>query len=375
MPAPIRRIAQKHLRAPVEVTIRSKTQTAANIRQRYWIVSGLHKLDALTRILEVEEFDGMLVFARTKQATVELAERLEARGFAAAALNGDVPQQQRERIVAQLKSGDLDIVVATDVAARGLDVERIGHVVNFDVPTDPESYVHRIGRTGRAGRSGEAILFIAPRERNLLRAIERATRQTIEPMQLPSVEDVNQQRVARFKQRIKAALDSGGGSAFRAMVEEVAREQGVADLDVAAALAAIVQGEVPLLLPAESKPRAPPPPLREPRPPRERESRPPREHAPRARHEPAGRDEDLEMETFRVEVGRAHGVKPANIVGAIASEAGLAGKHIGRVDIRGEHSFVDLPAGMPKEILRELQKVRVMGQALRIRRVKGAPRA
>ncbi len=375
MPAPIRRIAQKHLRAPVEVTIRSKTQTAANIRQRYWIVSGLHKLDALTRILEVEEFDGMLVFARTKQATVELAERLEARGFAAAALNGDVPQQQRERIVAQLKSGDLDIVVATDVAARGLDVERIGHVVNFDVPTDPESYVHRIGRTGRAGRSGEAILFIAPRERNLLRAIERATRQTIEPMQLPSVEDVNQQRVARFKQRIKAALDSGGGSAFRAMVEEVAREQGVADLDVAAALAAIVQGEVPLLLPAESKPRAPPPPLREPRPPRERESRPPREHAPRARHEPAGRDEDLEMETFRVEVGRAHGVKPANIVGAIASEAGLAGKHIGRVDIRGEHSFVDLPAGMPKEILRELQKVRVMGQALRIRRVKGATRA
>jgi len=387
MPAPIRRIAQKHLRSPVEVTIRSKTQTAANIRQRYWIVSGLHKLDALTRILEVEEFDGMLVFARTKQATVELAERLEARGFAAAALNGDVPQQQRERIVAQLKSGELDIVVATDVAARGLDVERIGHVVNFDVPTDPESYVHRIGRTGRAGRSGEAILFIAPRERNLLRAIERATRQAIEPMELPTVQDVNLQRIARFKQRIRAALESGAGSPFSALVGEVAQEQGVADRDVAAALAAIVQGETPLLLPPETKPRAASAPQREPRPAREREdgparergARPPREHGSRPSREhgsrprpDAGRGEDLEMETFRIEVGRAHGVRPANIVGAIASEAGLAGKHIGRVDIRGEHSFVDLPTGMPAEILRELRKVRVVGQPLRIRRVKGS---
>ena len=361
MPAPIRRIAQKYLRSPAEVTIGAKTTTAANIRQRYWMVSGLHKLDALTRILEVEPFEGMLVFARTKQATVELAERLEARGFAAAALNGDVPQMQRERIVAQLKSGELDIVVATDVAARGLDVERIGHVVNFDVPTDPESYVHRIGRTGRAGRSGEAILFIAPRERNLLRAIERATRQTIEPMSLPTVEDVNVKRVARFRERIGAALEAGAGVPYRTLIETFARELQVPEVEIAAALAAMVQGKTPLLLqPA----------------PREHGPRPERPHP--AREHPARegtgrkpvRAPDVEMETFRVEVGRAHGVRPANIVGAIASEAGLAGKHIGRVDIRGEHSFVDLPDGMPKEILKALQKVIVMGQPLRISRMK-----
>ena len=206
LPAPIRRIAQKHLRDPVEVTIKSKTSTAANIRQRYWIVSGVHKLDALTRILEAEAFDGMLVFARTKQSTVELAERLEARGFAAAALNGDMQQKDRERTVARLKGGQLDILVATDVAARGLDVERIGHVVNYDVPYDTESYVHRIGRTGRAGRKGEAILFITPRERNMLRYIERATRQPLEPMDLPTIADVNEQRVARFTQKITEAL-------------------------------------------------------------------------------------------------------------------------------------------------------------------------
>jgi len=170
LPAPIRRIAQKHLRSPVEVTIKSKTTTATNIRHRFWLVSGMHKLDALTRILEAETFDGMLVFTRTKHSTVELAEKLEARGFAAAPLNGDIPQQQRERTVARLKAGQIDILVATDVAARGLDVERIGHVVNYDVPYDTESYVHRVGRTGRAGRKGEAILFIAPRERNTPRA-------------------------------------------------------------------------------------------------------------------------------------------------------------------------------------------------------------
>lgn len=375
MPAPIRRIAKKYLRSPAEVTIGAKTTTAANIRQRYWMVSGLHKLDALTRILEVEPFEGMLVFARTKQATAELAERLEARGFAAAALNGDVPQMQRERIVAQLKSGEIDIVVATDVAARGLDVERIGHVVNFDVPTDPESYVHRIGRTGRAGRSGEAILFIAPRERNLLRAIERATRQTIEPMSLPTVEDVNVKRVARFRERIGAALEAGAGAPYRALIETFVRELEVPEVEIAAALAAMMQGKTPLLLQPEARER------REQHAPREHVPRPAREHSARERPEREGtarrpaRLADIEMETFRVEVGRAHGVRPANIVGAIASEAGLAGKHIGRVDIRGEHSFVDLPGGMPKEILRALQKVIVMGQPLRISRMKRKSRA
>ena len=215
LPSAIRHICQRHLRNPREITIKSKTTTATNIRQRYWMVSGMHKLDALTRILEVESFDGMLVFARTKQSTVELADRLIARGFAAAALNGDLQQAQRERTIAQLKSAAIDILVATDVAARGLDVDRISHVVNFDVPHDTESYVHRIGRTGRAGRSGEAILFIAPRERNMLRIIERATRQPIEAMNLPTLDDVNQRRITRFKEKIATTLASGAASSYR----------------------------------------------------------------------------------------------------------------------------------------------------------------
>ena len=248
LPAPIRRIAQKHLREPVEVTIASQTSTAANIRQRYWIVSGVHKLDALTRILEAEPFDGMLIFTRTKQSTVELAERLEARGFAVAALNGDMQQKDRERTVTRLKGGQLDILVATDVAARGLDVERISHVVNYDVPYDTESYVHRIGRTGRAGRKGEAILFITPRERNMLRYIERATRSPLEPMDLPTVADVNEQRVARFRQRITEAIAAGQSEPFRSLIEEFEREHDVPAIEIAAALASLLQGGSPLLL-------------------------------------------------------------------------------------------------------------------------------
>ena len=249
LPAQIRRIAQKHLRTPVEITIKSKTTTAANIRQRYWLVSGMHKLDALTRILEVETFDGMLIFVRTKLETVELSERLQARGFNAAALNGDIHQQQRERTINALKTADVDIVVATDVAARGLDVERVSHVVNYDVPYDSESYVHRIGRTGRAGRKGEAILFIAPRERNMLRIIERATRQPIEQMRLPSIADVNEQRVGRFKQRISEAVSGGEGAAYRDLIEQFEAENDIPAIDIAAALASLAQGGTPLLLP------------------------------------------------------------------------------------------------------------------------------
>src|SRR6202795_2648261 len=248
MAAPIRRIASKHLRSPIEVTIKSKTSTATNIRHRYWVVSGVHKLDALTRILEAETFDGMLVFTRTKHATVELAEKLEARGFAAAPLNGDIPQPQRERTVARLKAGQIDIVVATDVAARGLDVERIGHVVNYDVPYDTESYVHRIGRTGRAGRKGEAILFIAPRERNMLRAIERATRQVIEPMNLPSVDAVNTFRIAKFKQRILETVAERDAKGLRPVVEQLEAETGLPLMEMAAPLASLSQGTTPLLL-------------------------------------------------------------------------------------------------------------------------------
>ncbi len=244
----IKRIAQTHLRKPREIIIRGRTTTAANTRQRYWLVSGLHKLDALTRILEVLTFDAMLVFARTKLATVELAERLEARGFAAAALNGDMQQAERERTIAQLKAGQIDILVATDVAARGLDVERISHVVNFDVPYDTESYIHRIGRTGRAGRSGEAILFIAPRERNMLQLIERATRQPIEQMDLPTIADVNATRVAKFKRRITALMEQGFADVYRGVVDELVRESGAELADVAAALASLAQGKTPLLI-------------------------------------------------------------------------------------------------------------------------------
>jgi ATP-dependent RNA helicase DeaD len=569
MPPQVRRIAQRHLREPAEVTIRSKTTTASKIRQRYWMVSGMHKLDALTRILEAETFDAMLVFARTKIATEELAERLSARGFAVEALNGDIAQVQRERTVARLKSGQIDIVVATDVAARGLDVERVSHVINYDVPYDPESYVHRIGRTGRAGRSGEAILFIAPRERNMLRVIERATRQPIETMQLPTIEDVNERRVARFNEKLTAAIEAGAGQVFVPLIESYERDQNIPAVEIAAALASIAQGATPLLLDSTRGPygsaeetferdssdrrparreradrgdrsarpdRADRPSrtdryAREDRPARadrddrsnrgtrvdrddrsdrparaargeradtpawadqvdsaernsradrgsgedqgkrrgrreaserdvpswpkahdsaveadagqsedrtsshpeaadaadkplnrrerralerakreasgeipaheqsgeeqpaarveERESRAakkePREDKSAAkrktvRERPQERSADFEreprhqrsgdedVETYRIEVGHAHGVKPNNIVGAIANEVGLEGKHIGRVVIRDDHSFVDLPSGMPKDVFRQLQKVRVAGQPLQISR-------
>jgi ATP-dependent RNA helicase DeaD len=390
LPAPIRRIAQKHLHTPVEVTIKSKTSTATNIRQRYWLVSGMHKLDALTRILEAETFDAMLVFTRTKQATIELAEKLEARGFAAEPLNGDMPQPQRERTVARLKAGQIDILVATDVAARGLDVERIGHVVNYDVPYDTESYVHRVGRTGRAGRKGEAILFIAPRERNMLHAIERATRQTIEPMNLPTVDAVNALRIAKFKVRVSETVAKGETKIFRPVLEQLEAETGLPLIDIAAALASLAQGATPLLLAgkAADATAGAGAPVAEKRPPVERSlprarpaerthARPPAgvampaagatrariaasERAPRS-HSVAG-----PMETFRIEVGSVHGIRPGNIVGAIANEAGIEGVHIGRVDIREEFSFVDLPHGMPKQVFKQLQKVRVAGRELKI---------
>jgi ATP-dependent RNA helicase DeaD len=362
LPGPIRRIAQQHLHDPVEVSIKSKTSTATNIRQRYWVVSGLHKLDALTRILEVEPFDGMLIFARTKVATVELAERLEARGFAAAALNGDMQQKERERTVARFKSGKLDILVATDVAARGLDVERISHVVNYDVPYDTESYVHRIGRTGRAGRSGEAILFVTPRERNLLRAIERATRSPLEAMELPTHADVNEQRVARFRLRIVEAIAAGHAEPFISLIEEFEREQDVPAVEIAAALASLLQGGSPLLLKEGADAPAT----------RDGGMREHRERgAPRSQSQQRLSDEDTE--TFRIEVGYAHGVKPGNIVGAITNVAGLEGWQIGHVDIREDHTFVGLPQGMPKEVISELAKTRVAGQMLRISVARDVP--
>ncbi|MBD8872925.1 DEAD/DEAH box helicase [Rhodanobacter sp. DHB23] len=374
MPAPIRKIAQKHLKDPVEVTIKSSTTTAANIRQRYWFVSGMHKLDAMTRILEAEPFDAMIIFARTKQATEELAEKLQARGLAAAAINGDIAQPQRERVIQQLKDGKLDILVATDVAARGLDVERISHVMNYDIPYDTESYVHRIGRTGRAGRSGEAILFVTPREKGMLRAIERATRQPIEEMKLPTVEAVNDVRIGKFKQRISDTLAVGELDLFQQLIEQYEQEHNIPAIEIAAALARIAQGDQPLLLTPPPKREFAP---REPDAPGRDRGRPERtaarEHAPReqarepaAGHAPRPHHTETGKITYRIEVGHDHGVKPGNIIGAIANEAGLDSQYIGRLSIRGDHSLIDLPEGMPKEIFEHLKKVWVARQQLQI---------
>ncbi|HEY0847874.1 MAG TPA: DEAD/DEAH box helicase [Noviherbaspirillum sp.] len=398
MPPAIRRIAQTYLRDPAEVTIAAKTGTAENIRQRYWVVSGMHKLDALTRILEAEPFDGMIIFTRTKLGTEELANKLQARGFSAAAINGDMAQQQRERTVQMLKDGKIDILVATDVAARGLDVERISHVINYDVPYDPESYTHRIGRTGRAGRSGDAILFITPRERNLLKAIERATRQPVSPLELPSIQEVNDVRIARFKDQISETLAAGGLEVFQSVVEEYEREQNVPAIEIAAALARIARGDVPLLLDKKS---------REPQAEQswsdsgtasERRQRPTRaessnrtfappervEHNQRDERAPAPRKERVDhapesgMCSYRIEVGHIHGVKPGNIVGAIANEAGLEARHIGRIEIYDDYSTLDLPDNIPADLLGHLRKVWVAGQQLRITRegeaVDNAPR-
>jgi len=373
MPPAIRRIARTHLREPAEVTVAAKTTTAENIRQRYWLVSGLHKLDALTRILEVEPFDAMIVFVRTKLGTEELAEKLLARGFSAAAINGDMVQQQRERTVAQLRDGSIDILVATDVAARGLDVERISHVVNYDVPYDPESYTHRIGRTGRAGRSGEAILFVTPRERGLLRAIERSTRQPISVLELPTVQAVNTARIARFKERITETLDAGGLELFATIIGDYERETNVPAVEIAAALAKMSRSGMPLLL-SKSKDEAPAaqPSEAAGRGPASRASIEQGEHKRDARSATT-RPMQAATSAYRVEVGHAHGVKPGNLVGAIANETGLDSKLIGRIEIYDTFSVLELPAGMPKKMMKHLQGVRVGGQPLRIRDVGEMP--
>ena len=315
-----------------------------------------------------------IVFARTKLGTDELAEKLAARGFSAAAINGDVDQKMRERTIQRLKDGQIDILVATDVAARGLDVDRISHVLNYDIPYDTESYVHRIGRTGRAGRKGEAILFVAPRERGMLGAIERATRQKIEQMNLPSVDAVNERRVAKFLDKIEGALGSADLSVFRDLVERYEREKNVPAVEIAAALAQLVQGKTPLLL---AKPAAPERAF-EVREPRERSERPergerpvreraPREHAPREHGAP-----EVGMKTYRIEVGYQHGVQPGNIVGAIANEADLEARFIGRIDIRDDFTLVDLPDGMPADLLAHMQTVRVASRPLRMRPAESA---
>lgn len=368
MPAQIRRISKKYLKDAAEITVKNKTVTAANTTQRYLIVAYPQKLDALTRILEVENFEGMIVFVRTKQATEVLAERLRARGFSAAAINGDIAQAQRERTINQLRDGRLDILVATDVAARGLDVERISHVVNYDIPTDTESYVHRIGRTGRAGRTGDALSFVTPRERHLLKSIERATRQPLTQMPLPSVEDVNETRVAKFTESITDALASEKLDFFRDLVSRYEQERDVPAADIAAALAVMAQDGQPLLLEPEPEPA-----------PRvfegkrektgawdhEKGRRRDEGRAPRRKDtKPRRGRSDVPMATYTIAVGKRHKVEPRQIVGAIANEGGLGRGDFGHIDIRGDHSLVELPASLPPETWKALENTRISGKLI-----------
>jgi len=359
MPKEVERIARRHLRNPQEISIKSQTATAATINQRYWPVDNFHKLDALTRILEVESFDALLMFVRTKTATNLLAEKLEARGYSAAALNGDMAQKDRERMVNRLKKGTLDILVATDVAARGLDVDRISHVVNYDIPHDTEAYIHRIGRTGRAGRKGEAILFVAPRERRMLSAIEHATRQKITQLKLPTTEMVNNKRIANFKQKISDTLAAGDLKFMQGLLEQYRMEHDVPALDIAAALAHMHIGDQPLLLEPDKSGRG----VHQDKPHSRQQ-----EKGGRKRDHQSPTRPDKGMERFRIEVGHLHRVKPGNIVGAIANEAGLDGKYIGHIDIHPNYTMVDLPKDMPDDVFQDLKKMRICGQVLNLSR-------
>jgi ATP-dependent RNA helicase DeaD len=368
MPQNIRKIAQKYLNDPVEITIKNKAVTAQTINQRCLVTAGgfAKKIDALSLILEAETVDGVLVFVRTKIQTVEIADQLLSLGFSAAPLNGDIQQSQRLRTVEQLKSNKIDILVATDVAARGLDVERISHVINFDIPFDTESYIHRIGRTGRAGRSGQAILFVNPREQSMLRSIERATRQKIQTMGLPSIAEINKKRIEKFKARINAALQRDT-SFFEQLIEEYLTETQADPRQLAAALAQMIQGDIPLLKTEPKFTRTPVPANRRTQPAQSFKSVEKRVKTRRGMDVQLPPEEG--MERFRIDLGNNEGVKPGNIVGAIANEADISSKYIGRISIFDSYSTVDLPFGMPDDILRVLQRARIGSKAMKLQKV------
>ena len=354
MPDTIRRVAETFLNKPKIIKIKTKTATAKTISQSYWLVGGLHKLDALTRILEIELFDGLIIFVRTKTATIDLAEKLSARGFAAEPINGDIAQNQRERIITQLKQGKIDILIATDVAARGLDVGRISHVVNYDIPQDPESYVHRIGRTGRAGRQGKAILFVAPREKRILRTIEKITRQPIEPMQLPSAKIINEQRVKNFKERIANTLSNQDLSVFEELVLSYQTENEVDVIKMASALALMAQGSEPLFLNEkdfkqnsfsdEDKSKV----------------------TISLQPEPLKEYPQIPMRRYRIAVGHKDKIRPGNILGAIANEAEISSDYIGTIQILQDFTVIDLPDEMPNETFEILKKTRIFNKTLNL---------
>ena len=382
MPAPIKRVADKYLGDAEQVRIKSKTQTVERIQQQYVTVKAHQKMDALTRVLEVEQFDGMIIFVRTKSSTLNIAERLEARGFSSAALNGDLTQALRERTIGKLKRGQIDVVVATDVAARGLDVERISHVINFDIPYDNESYVHRIGRTGRAGREGKAILFITPKETRLLRSIEKTTKSTIAPLTMPSNAQVSDQRIQQFTEQLSKTLETPRLDKFREMIVKYAKENDLDMADVAAALTYENQKERPLFPKLDNivAPRQDNSGKNRDRDGKNRERKgkdnfskdTPRN--PKAKSERIIRDEDgnvVPMLTYRLEVGKNDSVEPSNIVGAIANEADISSQYIGQIILHDEYSTVDLPDGMPDDIFKTLKKARVRSKALNISIDKG----
>ena len=348
IPTPIRNISKRYLNKPEQITIEAKSITADTVRQRYVLVNGREKLDSLTTILESMTFNAIIIFVRTKIATVELSEKLAARGYACTALNGDITQKLREQTIRRLKSGKLDMLIATDVAARGLDVKRISHVINYDIPSDPEAYTHRIGRTGRMGCEGETILFVTPREKHLLHIIEKGTSKKIERMSMPTAEVINQERIQRFKQSITNALEVNENQLFRTIIEEYQNETGHSAISIATALAKLSKGSEPFLIVSEKK---------------KEKSKP--NGFGKARKSKQARPE-RDMERFRIEVGKNHDVKASNIVGAISNEAGVESRYIKNVTIYDDYATLDLPNEMPRNIFDMLKKVWVCGKQLNI---------
>ncbi|MCK5189832.1 MAG: DbpA RNA binding domain-containing protein, partial [Methylococcales bacterium] len=375
-PKEVEAIARNYMHEPIEISAGKKNVGADSVTHEFYLVSDRNRYSALKRIADVNPEIYSIVFCRTRRETKDVADKLIADGYSADALHGDLSQAQRDMVMQKFRSKHLQILVATDVAARGLDVDRISHVINYDIPNETEAYVHRIGRTGRAGRTGEAILFVTPREQHWIRRIEKATRQKIKMMELPSTDMINDKRVARFKQNITDALAREGLEFYQTLIEEFQQEHNIPATEIAAALARLVQGKEPLLLreiPAGKKDH------------KRREGKGRSES--KGRSEARGRDDSREslrspkrkgrqrapeagMETYRIEVGHDHEVQPGNIVGAIANEAGLDSRNIGRIDIRDNYSFVDLPEGMPKDVFMDLKKTWVAGQKLNITRVK-----
>ncbi|WP_144393797.1 DEAD/DEAH box helicase [Pleionea sediminis] len=364
MPKPIKKVAETFLTNPEHIRIESKAKTASTIEQQFLTVSNNYKLEALTRILESENTDATIIFMRTKSSCDELSSRLTARGFSAEAIHGDMQQKQREQIVQQLKDSKIDVVIATDVAARGLDVERISHVINYDIPHDSESYVHRIGRTGRAGRSGKAILFVTPRERHLLRMIERNNSTKIARMSLPSVEVINNERTRRFLEDVQQQIISDEHSEYLKIIEQIQAEHNQSGAEIAAALASLLFKDKPLLL--DSLPDVPDFESGD-NSAKRKDKKSSRSKAPiKVKPEPLKGDPEVELERYVLHVGRDHGVTPKNIVGAIANEAEMESRYIGNIKLYNDVTTVDLPAGMPKEVTQILKKARVCGQALNI---------